>query len=169
MMKMTKTTEARRSFFSKTPPETKSNSHDHSFGGDVETHHDDDEYDEAEAAAIELEMELEDPEILAEAEASRAAAEENYATCDDQPGADPEQALDDSRAPMEASLLNHKRKSGIAAAAIPSYHALPVALPATTLRHDFAHARRSSGGSARPKPAAAGSSVSSRQPDLHIG
>ena len=48
MMKTTKTTEARRSFFSKTPPpETKSNSHDHSFGGDVETHRDDnDEYDE---------------------------------------------------------------------------------------------------------------------------
>ena len=34
-----------------------------------------DEYDEAEAAAIELEMELEDPEILAEAEASRARAD----------------------------------------------------------------------------------------------
>ena len=81
---------------------------------------DDDEYDEAEAAAIELEMEVEDPEILAEAEASRAAAEENYATCDDQPGADPEQALDDSRAAMEDFLLNHKRKSGIAAAAIAS-------------------------------------------------
>ena len=47
MQTTTKTTvEARRSFFSKTPPETKSNSHDHSFGGDVETHHDDDEYDE---------------------------------------------------------------------------------------------------------------------------
>ena len=81
---------------------------------------DDDEYDEAEAAAIELEMELEDPEILAEAEASARAAEENYATCDDQPGADPEQALDDSRAAMEDFLLNHKRKSGIAAAAIAS-------------------------------------------------
>lgn len=51
MQTTTKTTvEARRSFFSKTPPEeTKSNAqhHDHSFGGDVETHHrDDDAYDD---------------------------------------------------------------------------------------------------------------------------
>ena len=57
-------------------------------------------------------MELEDPEILAEAEASRAAAEENYATCDDQPGRTPSRRSTISRAAMEDFLLNHKRKPG---------------------------------------------------------
>ncbi|CAL6325059.1 unnamed protein product [Bathycoccus prasinos] len=54
MQTTTKTTEARRSFFSKTPAEEtkKSNAqnHEHSFGGDVETHHRDDDasYDDDE-------------------------------------------------------------------------------------------------------------------------